>query len=273
MLALKKPKLLNKHKDGTPKGSIYIGRGSPLGNFKVIGKDGTREFVITWYRGWLARKLIDRDPEVERVFRSLKDTSELVCFCVPAPCHGEVIIEYWEEIMAYDSYDAGLEAFRKKNQGEQYYIPLNDGVDHINIYSGGRTTLGRALTNFAKIGFDHPLYGRFASVEAFWYWLGTGKRHDHLRELYGWKAKHEGRKLEKIEVDDHLYQVREAIRLKIAQYPALQQALKESTLPFAHYYFYGDVTNPKVVPADKIPWLTDLYTQIRKELQHEEHSP
>lgn len=36
------------------------------------------------------------------------------------------------------------------------YSPIDDGVTHINVYSKGRTKLGRDLSNFAAIGIIHP---------------------------------------------------------------------------------------------------------------------
>lgn len=48
------------------------------------------------------------------------------------------------------------------------FEPKNDGIDHINVYSGGATELGRLLTNFAHTPFENE-YGKFESVEGFWY--------------------------------------------------------------------------------------------------------
>jgi len=59
-----------------------------------------------------------------------------------------------------------------------------DGVTHINIYSKGKTKLGRLLTNFAHTPFTHAEYGQFASVEGFWYWIRDGKdSHNMSRTL------------------------------------------------------------------------------------------
>ena len=51
--------------------------------------------------------------------------------------------------------------------------PEDDGRTHVNVYSRGRTSLGRDLSNFAHLPFE--LDGlAFASVEGFWFWLVTG---------------------------------------------------------------------------------------------------
>ncbi len=81
-------RVLNKAIHGRPEGSVYIGRPRRWGNPFSIGKDGNREEVIQKYRLWL-----DEKPELkERMRRDLKD-KDLVCFCYPQACHGDVILE------------------------------------------------------------------------------------------------------------------------------------------------------------------------------------
>jgi len=46
-----------------------------------------------------------------------------------------------------------------------------DGVTHVNIYSKAKTELGRWLSNFAYAPIRITGHGRFASIEAYWYWL------------------------------------------------------------------------------------------------------
>jgi hypothetical protein len=335
--------ILNKHRHGNPPDATYIGRGSVFGNLKVIGKDGTRDEVIQWYRHWLAEKIIKRDTDIEKAFRELTPDSKLLCFCAPASCHGEVIREYWEFFSTFSTYEDGLTAFVKlinenpkvvticdyrewlidklisgdsevtedfrnrelslslipqsfrhlKDIAEKViiplyelvtkdgsysegitqlaqtngklsgYNPLTDGITHINVYSKGKTKLGRSLTNFARIGFTHPRYGMFESIEGFWYWLKTGMIHDELRVLHGFKANEEGKKIEKIDVCDFEQQIKEAIFYKVEQCPALIEALKESTLPFSHYYYYGDPNNCKIIANDNSKWFVDYLELIR----------
>lgn len=68
--------------------------------------------------------------------------------------------------------------------------PDEDGVTHINIYSKGKTEIGRWASNFqyAPIVIDD---GHFDSVEGYFYWLGT--RNAQLRFLSGFAAKKLGR--------------------------------------------------------------------------------
>ena len=42
------------------------------------------------------------------------------------------------------------------------YLPKDDGVTHINIYSKGQTELGGLLSNFSRTPFVHPKYGELA---------------------------------------------------------------------------------------------------------------
>ena len=77
------PKVLNKYHGNIPANAVYIGRGSPWGNPFVIGKDGTRDEVIALYKEHILPKL---DVEPLR-------GQHLVCFCKPAACHGDAIME------------------------------------------------------------------------------------------------------------------------------------------------------------------------------------
>lgn len=82
-------------------GAVYIGRGSPLGNPFVIGRDGDRDAVCDRYEAWFAERVATRDPavlgELRRLYR-LASQGELVlgCFCSPRRCHGETIKRFLE---------------------------------------------------------------------------------------------------------------------------------------------------------------------------------
>lgn len=88
--------IVNKHHG---KSGEYIGRGSPLGNPFVIGRDGSREQVIAKYRVWLNEQIMRKNPvvldELNRLGNKAIDEKGLAlqCFCYPKPCHGEVIKE------------------------------------------------------------------------------------------------------------------------------------------------------------------------------------
>ena len=84
------------------KDEVYIGRTSIWGNPYVIGKDGSREEVIAKYRDYVFgnRFLLDQ-------LHTLRG-KDLVCFCKPKACHGDVLVE----LVKY-FYDRKYAAYRK----------------------------------------------------------------------------------------------------------------------------------------------------------------
>ena len=78
-------KVLNKHATGIPAGAAYIGRGSKWGNPFRIGRDGDRATVIAKHERWFA--------DQHRLLRALDELRgrDLVCFCVPLACHGDLL--------------------------------------------------------------------------------------------------------------------------------------------------------------------------------------
>lgn len=140
--------------------------------------------------------------------------------------------------------------------------PKEDGVKHINVYSKGKTKLGKFLSNFHKTVFKHPEDGQFASVEAYWYWLST--KDDTLRGLYGYHAKARGRELggkDWIDTDEFKRKIKMAIRHKLHADIEMRAEFKASTLPFMHYYVYGG----KVIEPKEGKWILEFLTQLRDE--------
>lgn len=85
--AAPQPRVLNKHAHGIPAGSVYIGRPSKWGNPFQIGRDGSRDDVVDKYRAYILAK-----PELLGQLPELRG-KDLVCFCAPARCHGDVLRE------------------------------------------------------------------------------------------------------------------------------------------------------------------------------------
>lgn len=147
------------------------------------------------------------------------------------------------------------------------YHPDTDGITHINVYSKGRTELGRRLSNFSYSPFIHPVHGPFVSMEGYWYWIKTGRRHEFLRALYGYRAKQEGSQLSVVMSPTFEQDILEGLRCKILQCPYLRSELKASVLPLAHYYVYSG----KVVDVShKHRWQLDGMEQLRAELQEDD---
>jgi len=144
--------------------------------------------------------------------------------------------------------------------------PSTEGIDHINIYSKSAVPLGRALSNFAHYKFKHETYGIFHSVEGFYYWLLTGKKHDELKELWGIEAKNVGMSFPKVHKlnDSFKQEVQLAIGLKIMQNHYIKDLLMHSTLVFAHYYYFGEIKYCKVVDRYKQhKYMVDACEQVR----------
>ena len=125
-----------------------------------------------------------------------------------------------------------------------------DGIHHINIYSKGKTEIGRWLTNFSE-GWIETENGWFNSVEAYWYWLTT--LNDNLRPLYGFNAKKLGKESDKlIEVPKEIFRekIKKAIDFKLKQ---KSKEVSQINLPLKHYYEYGG----KRVYKKEYDWITE----------------
>jgi len=73
---------------------VYIGRPGRWGNPFVIGRDGTREDVISKFEEWLLGARVapngQRRPSLEEAKRELSG-KRLGCYCAPKPCHGDIL--------------------------------------------------------------------------------------------------------------------------------------------------------------------------------------
>ena len=145
------------------------------------------------------------------------------------------------------------------------YLPYNDGIDHINVYSKGKTELGRFLSNFART----PIItedGKFESIEGYWYWLGIdNSKKEELRNLYGFKAKQFGRELKSKDwqyTDEFKSKILKAIKIKIDNSLKMKIELINNKLPLTHYYVYGD----KVMNISAAQWILDGIEKIKKEI-------
>ncbi|MND53817.1 hypothetical protein D3C80_448650 [compost metagenome] len=139
------------------------------------------------------------------------------------------------------------------------WLPEEDGITHVNVYSRGATSLGRRLTNFAETPFVHPTDGPFQSVEGYWYWLKTGQMHDDLRQVSGWYAKKLGRKKPLVPCPPFDGKIKVAIRAKLIAHPDILRDLIDNELPLTHYYVYHE----SVINAG-YEWINEYYMQVRE---------
>ncbi len=72
--------------------AVFIGRPSKWGNPFVIGRDGTREQVVSKYREWLLSQ-----PLLVQAAKDELAGRDLVCFCSPLSCHGEILLKLANE--------------------------------------------------------------------------------------------------------------------------------------------------------------------------------
>ena len=136
----------------------------------------------------------------------------------------------------------------------------NDGINHINIYSKGKTQLGQFLSNFCQSPIDTE-DGHFESIEGYWYWLKC--HNDHLRNLYGYEAKQFGKHQTGNKMDENEFRtkIRNACWLKLVSNMPMMKLFINSKLPFTHYYVYN---NTMFDGGGK--WLIDMWEEYRKHL-------
>ena len=101
--------VVNKSKHiGNQETDIFIGRGSVFGNpytgskelskTKALFQCENREEALSKYREYISEKLSSKDKTICDAFnklykRTLKENINLVCYCKPKDCHGDIIKE------------------------------------------------------------------------------------------------------------------------------------------------------------------------------------
>lgn len=81
--------VLNYKDSGLPAGAIFIGRPSKWGNPYVVGRHGTRDEVIELYRRRLWKLVKARFVTIGELAEL--HGKDLVCYCAPKACHGQVL--------------------------------------------------------------------------------------------------------------------------------------------------------------------------------------
>lgn len=122
--------------------------------------------------------------------------------------------------------------------------PLTDGVDHVNIYSGSKTKLGKFLSNFAYL--KSPIvtrYGEFYTLEGLWHFLGIPSgvvEREKLKKISGAKARSLGQSLKEeygtVEREDFKDLIRMSIHRKLMANPEEWYNDENLGLPLRHYY-------------------------------------
>lgn len=136
------------------------------------------------------------------------------------------------------------------------FLPENDGIDHINVFSRGKTKLGRILSNFAYTPFLYEgIY--YKSVEGALFHYRT--LDDSFIKLYGFKAKELGKELPSYRLETPAL-IKSWFRAKLEYNPEIKEMLIENELPFAHYYMFD-----KKIKAELI--CPDIWRELTNELR------
>lgn len=146
------------------------------------------------------------------------------------------------------------------------FVPEADGFTHVNVYSKGKTELGRFLSNFTDFHISTE-DGPFRTIEGYWYWLSS--RDERLRLTNGFDSKKLGRSIsaqEWLRDPEFKNKIRKAIIIKIVSNSEMLDAFIVTKLPFTHYYVYGE----KVIDVPQAGWIVDFLEWLRHDLKQGE---
>lgn len=107
-----------KHHRSPDEVRVYIGRAcrgypqSPLANPYRSSELGSKDLALQAYRDWLKSQLRDsQTPAALEILRlsqtALEEQVTLLCWCTPAPCHGDIVREAVEKLMVRLTQRAG----------------------------------------------------------------------------------------------------------------------------------------------------------------------
>lgn len=148
------------------------------------------------------------------------------------------------------------------------YAIEDDGVTHINLYTRGRTLLGRMASNLSDCHIEHPRYGRFRTLEGLWYYLKTGKQHEYFRDLNGFECRKKGKDLKMKWDQDFQRDFKVGIICKLLAHDDLRKLLIESELPLTHYYCYGKAPNFLMMVPSGHEWQIEFWSDMRTKLKN-----
>jgi hypothetical protein len=86
------PKVINRASSDCQDGAVFIGRPSVWGNPFVIGRDGDRAEVVLKFENYIRAK-----PALMTRARTELRGKNLLCFCAPRACHGDVLLRIANE--------------------------------------------------------------------------------------------------------------------------------------------------------------------------------
>lgn len=199
----------------------------------------------TQYRELMKQSMLDHPKDWFNIFH-VGDIA-LACYCGSGKfCHRHILADILQDY-AEDNY------YRIENVGELLspkIVPAGDGVDYLDIGNRAVTVLGRALSATSSYGFDHPKYGRFNTLEGYYWYIaymldGCSVAYGVLKELDGKASNAEGKaSLSKLDSSDIFGSVEfrelfmEGVIYRLEQNRLLMDNFMENRLPLKAYYKY-----------------------------------
>lgn len=141
---------------------------------------------------------------------------------------------------------------------------IADGVDHINIWERGTTELGRALSHGSRIKLTHDIFGKFSSMESFWYYMQSEERDDRMRNMSGQTLRSFARKMTPARIINFRAIIMDSNYQRIKANKPLAADLAKSTLPF-ECYFIGKDSDVRIRP-NYFKWMIAGFDEIRTAL-------
>lgn len=148
-----------------------------------------------------------------------------------------------------------------------------DGISHINIYSRGKTKLGKQLTNMYHFKFIYDNV-EFISVEQAWHFYKFCKYPELANKILKLDSSFKcldfakANKQNDIDTQSVMFKelMKDVIRTRLECDEPLMNLLRNSWLPFEHYYAYSSKIHDQ---RHKYEWLINIFEDFRTELQFE----
>ncbi len=142
-----------------------------------------------------------------------------------------------QELSSLRSKITGVKKKPYKNTFPNPLILKGDGVDHINVWDAAVTELGKILSHSYKFEFHHTMFGKFKTMESFWFYVRSKERDDQIRSLSGRPLKEfVNNKLTICQITNFKAIVMDTHWQRIRSSQPLMDEIKNSTLRFDCYY-------------------------------------
>lgn len=92
------PRVLNKRSDKIPSEAILVDRTTEWGNFVYKVKDHSLEEHNKAVELFRQNIMLEKNTELRNKAKIILKGHDVVCWCVPLPCHGNVWLEIANEI-------------------------------------------------------------------------------------------------------------------------------------------------------------------------------